>query len=58
MRQRVRTFDVAVGGVSFPIDAYDWRSAMNAARKRFEDLTGRPAPFVPKSDVIKRKVGR
>jgi hypothetical protein len=53
--QRPWPFDVKIGRYTFHVDAFDWQSAMQAARKRFHDLTGQTAPTVPKSAVTRQR---
>jgi hypothetical protein len=56
--KHAQTFDVAIGGETFRVDAYGWRSAATAARKRYGDRTGLVAPVVKRQDVCRLPKGR
>lgn len=53
----VQTFEVRIGAVVLRVDAWEWRSAATAARKRYADLTGRAGPLVRRDDVTKLRIG-
>lgn len=54
MRARVMQYDVTIGGDTFRVDAFDWRSAQIGAQKRYRDkYPDRRLPFVAKSEVVK-----